>query len=657
MVMGREEQNETWGTWEELLLACAVKRHGFKNWESVSMEVQSKSSLPPLLTTPNKCEQKYHDLKTRFKGHRNNNNNNSSNDDDDDDDDNNSNNNINNNVVTVADSVPWLENLRQKRVDELRRQVQRYDVSIVSLQLKVKRLEEEREGNPDLEMDGSETDKKAQPQPEEEDDIKSKYLLSSGGGGARAGEESDRENRSVNESNSTSRTGGGGEEGSLRVQPGPVQDGSVRPDPVPNGEPGVGESEMSGGDVQSSASLGGKRKRKGRRRKEVSGGHDDGDDDDDDDDVKSEPLVGFLEMIRAHQHGSLFERRLQAQETDEYKSIIRQHVDLETIQSRLDQGSYSSTPLAFYRDLMLLFNNSIVYFPKSSLESVSAHELRILVSTEMRKETHKSDSSQERSPPLPPPQAILPQPRPDLERLDSLLERQKSSAPIIVCRKRSAKPSSNLGQNQKLEPQLSDDKNPTTEVKTPVEESIIKMKAKEEPVTGARSSRRNNFKNTTNTSNNNNNNTSTHISAPNKKQNVTPGSKGGASGDKKSDKKKTEALALEKKQSVVDFLKRIKKNSPAQASKRSSSSKGGGVVEEKNARSSNTNSKKGDKGKERMLRKNSDKRRVKEESSSPSKRGVGRPSKSGGETTAVTGKRKRDSGGKEVKQTRKRARR
>ncbi|XP_056163451.1 uncharacterized protein LOC130136902 [Syzygium oleosum] len=41
--------------------------------------------------------------------------------------------------------IPWLEELRKLRVAELQQEVQRYDVSIPSLQLKVKKLEEERE--------------------------------------------------------------------------------------------------------------------------------------------------------------------------------------------------------------------------------------------------------------------------------------------------------------------------------------------------------------------------------------------------------------------------------------------------------------------------------------------------------------------------------
>lgn len=90
----------TWGSWEELLLACAVKRHGFKNWDSVALEIRTKTSLPRLQTTAQCCKQKYHDLKLRFKA--------------------------------AADNIPWLEEqLRKIRVDELKQEVQRYDLSIL----------------------------------------------------------------------------------------------------------------------------------------------------------------------------------------------------------------------------------------------------------------------------------------------------------------------------------------------------------------------------------------------------------------------------------------------------------------------------------------------------------------------------------------------
>ncbi|GMY11829.1 DNA-binding bromodomain-containing protein, putative [Fagus crenata] len=40
----RFPKKQTWGTWEELLLACAVHQYNTESWDSVSMEIQKRSS-------------------------------------------------------------------------------------------------------------------------------------------------------------------------------------------------------------------------------------------------------------------------------------------------------------------------------------------------------------------------------------------------------------------------------------------------------------------------------------------------------------------------------------------------------------------------------------------------------------------------------------
>ncbi|KAK9192356.1 hypothetical protein WN943_020973 [Citrus x changshan-huyou] len=594
-----EQRKKTWGTWEELVLACAVKRHGFKNWDSVSVELQTKTSLPHLLTTPQCCKQKYHDLERRFN------------------DDPQPHNNNNHNVL-----VPWLEHLRKVRVDELKRELQRCDLSILSLQLQVKKLEEERE-KPDLEIEKTrslnDNDKTDDPQKSERRPVKevfnNRFLVSP------AEEES---NRSVNESNST-----GFNPKHLLPKSEPEPAGGQSPVlSRSKGELGDSVTPLSS-DVQSSASFGIGTERK--RGSAAAGGH-----------IiegtyaESEPLIRLLDLIRTHNHhlSSLFERRLKSQESNEYKELVRQHVDLETIQTRVERGSYSACILTFYRDLLLLFNNAIVYFPKASLESEAAHQLRNLVSNEIKKETHKSDSSQEEAPPLPTPP---PQTKPLLERSDSLLAKQKASAPIIVCRKRSsvsAKPSSSFAQKGDNQKQPSDGaKKPATDVKqpSPVEQSLLKVKTEEKPITtGARSSRR--------SSRNLTSKTPPAPSTGNKKQKTAAqGSKGGSGSVNKRETPKTDnkkkAETSDKKKSVVDFLKRIKKNSPVHTVKRS---KGG----EEQKKTNNSSGKK-----ERILLRSSDKKQAKEESSSPSKKSVGRPPR---KMPEASGKRGRDTGGKEA---------
>lgn len=93
---------EAWGTLEELLLACAVNRHGTKSWDSIAMEVQNRTSLFPSLTSQH-CIDKFNDLKRRFKPLSD----------------------------ASASLVPIIDELRKTRVEELRREVQRRDVSIL----------------------------------------------------------------------------------------------------------------------------------------------------------------------------------------------------------------------------------------------------------------------------------------------------------------------------------------------------------------------------------------------------------------------------------------------------------------------------------------------------------------------------------------------
>ncbi|RVW93587.1 uncharacterized protein LOC100263099 [Vitis vinifera] len=646
MARTEKRDNDTWTTWEELLLACAVKRHGFQNWDSVAMEIQTRSSLPHLLTTAQNCQQKYHDLKRRFTATAK---------------DNDAETQSQNQVRDETDTIPWLEELRKLRVAELRNEVHRSDVSILSLQLKVKRLEEEREQStkendndvvkPDL--DDEVKEERSKDEVKEGDEVPEKSSPEGDAGKLISGEESDRENRSVNESNST---GVKGENIETAVEeaarePEPTEPGSTKPDPVSSDSKPVGEDSYNGSsepnrakkaddsselresaahskdgtkessDVQSSASL--TRKRKRRRKKEISGSSS-GDEPETEAVspatkricVKSQPLVSFLEIIRSHKHSSLFERRLETQETEVYKSIVRQHVDLESIQTKLDDGTYSSSPRAFYRDLLLLFTNAIVFFPKASAEALAAGELRAMVLNEVRKQ----------QPPAP-EHLLLPQPKPELERSDSLLAKQKSSAPIIVCRKRSSISAKASSFGVKAGESRSEEK-PAVDIKPSVreEQSLVKAGTKEKSTTGVRSLRRGGK----NRSGNLNKNQSTSTNHGSSDKGETP----------KAEKKKADASASAKKRGAADFLKRIKKNSPMDMGKSTvndtRSGRGGGGGEEKRKRNE-----KGDGRRDRVLRQSGGGKQGKDESS-PSKRSVGRPPK---KAAADTGKRGRESGG------------
>ena len=104
-----EKGGEIWGTLEELLLACAVTRHGTASWDSVAMEVQTRSPLaarPGL--TPHSCRLRFRHLHRRFTAAG------TGGEDDPD--------------ASAAEG--WVDELRRLRVAELRRDVERCDLSI-----------------------------------------------------------------------------------------------------------------------------------------------------------------------------------------------------------------------------------------------------------------------------------------------------------------------------------------------------------------------------------------------------------------------------------------------------------------------------------------------------------------------------------------------
>lgn len=345
---------------------------------------------------------------------------------------------------------------------------------------------------------------------------------------------------------------------------------------------------------------------------------------------------------------------------------MKQPLDLETIQLRLQKGQYSSCTSAFFRDLLLLFTNATVFFPHDSAESQAGQQLQRLVITEMknRRQT-QSDPSPQKNDSVP-PNALVAKP-------DSLLNKNKASGPILVCRKRSsmsAKPSSatfsqkgdQSGSNDKKEKPASDAKPPTKPSSSDTDEEEP-PRTKEKPVTGARSLRRSGTKNLNN-----------------KKpaSNSTP--KAGSSGSKpsealKPEKSKAEGGPDKKRNAAADFLKRIKRNTSVEAVKggsgsggggSSSSSKGGGGGGGAKEQKKTVNNGKGDKGKERPSRNNggggsaaADKRNKNIENNSQSKRSVGRPPKKAAETTnAGSAKRGRESSasaGKDNKRPKKRS--
>ncbi|KMT15328.1 hypothetical protein BVRB_3g060340 [Beta vulgaris subsp. vulgaris] len=408
----------SWGTLEELLLACAVHRYGTNSWDSIAKELQNRTTFS--LLTPHICQQKYRDIKRRFSDDRN---------------------------AVVEDqnaAVRWLDELRRLRVAELRRDLQRYDLSIVSLQLKVKRLKEEKEKE-EIKEDLNKTEENepadvkgpVEPEGNKPDRISEPDRVS---------EPADEEDDSCNgSSNSKEERREGRRE---RVDSAELVESVAESKDESGGERGVKESS----DVQSTASLWRSENNndnsndkdnnnnniiKRRREKKIGlfSGSSSGDENQSpafksSNESKSQPLVEFLEIVRARKLGLFFER-LECQETPKYTSLIKQHIDLGAIQRRLEEGQYADCHTKFYRDLMLLINNTIIFFPKNSPEYKAALELRQLLNKQ-----YQPRLSSKPAQPAPLPKPTKPEPK-QVDQSD-LKPKLTINGPVIACRKRSS---------------------------------------------------------------------------------------------------------------------------------------------------------------------------------------------------------------------------
>ncbi|GAB2246071.1 hypothetical protein Droror1_Dr00001564 [Drosera rotundifolia] len=698
---------EPWGTLEELLLACAVNRHGADSWDSIAKELQNRTGLTKTDENENEnddnrvfftalnCKEKYGDLKRRF--------------------------NLDgtgsgDGLVDAGietddgrDELKWMADaLRKLRVEELKREVQRRDASIVSLELKVKRLEEEREktlktmvddieGGADL-INGNGS--------------RSRYLAGSGDDGG--SDEIDDDDRSFNESNSTSQKDNNDDEsnrdpaadeveGETGLKTEPVSDSKTEPDRIHeiyvdgpgrdrsySGGLGILEAETSAAsrlgesnelrdsvseskgevkgaakqnnsDVQSSASLS-KRKRRGWRGGGGGGGAGSSSGDEVGAEelspanrligVKSRPLIGFLESLRSHKHGSVFERRLPSQETEKYRNLILQHMDLDTIQSKLDRGIYSDSHMIFYRDLLLVFTNAILFYPKSSAEHIAARELRKLVKQEITRKTRT-------------PKPFKPEP--ELHLLDSIVKKPRSATTTIICRRRATTPPKALplddqveekkdnGLEQKpkaqtkVQPQLND--NGDHKVKEKGSVTMPKKLTREKPPTMV-----NNIKKTSTTNNN----------KKHKNKEVKQDDHSNDSQQESDSKKEKQAKATSpatKKQGVANFLRRMKQNSPAREAEEEdeteSKKNGGGAVGDTRSKEKE----KVDNKKAGMVRRTSGRMQGKDQEKEMGKRVAGRPpkrkaAKGATESPVAATKRKREgdsggSGGRQKKKSRK----
>ncbi|GAB4831276.1 hypothetical protein Ancab_005289 [Ancistrocladus abbreviatus] len=366
VVKAEEEEGDNrkrWGTWEELILGGAVLRHGTNDWDAVSSELQTRS-IHPFLFTPQVCKAKYKDLQQRYSG-----------------------------------STAWFEELRKRRVAELKRALEKSEDSIGSLESKLESLKAEKgscsnavysssqtespvpflksEGNEisgkDVSKDGlsagsftQETQANWSPQCQDAVDVSAeqaevKPLFQS----------STKEQFHILDKLAQAIRSEGGV--SIRKKRGERKRKDCSKD-IKKGSVGeknnLGSANVAATTLQCKEILTsdcGETARPSGANDQEQGTSNQGLD-----------LITILDSVMQNEHALVFKRRLDSQKRARYKKIVRQHMDLDMIRSRITQKSITSAKELF-RDLLLIANNALVFYSKSTREYKCASRLRVIV--------------------------------------------------------------------------------------------------------------------------------------------------------------------------------------------------------------------------------------------------------------------------------------
>ncbi|KAH9611835.1 hypothetical protein KSS87_019514 [Heliosperma pusillum] len=390
-----------WGTWEELILGGAVLRYGSHDWDVIAKEVQSRTLFPSRFS-PQVCKAKYEALQEHYSG-----------------------------------SSAWFEELRKRRVEELRRALDMSDDSIGSLESKLVSLKVEKGGFNNASYSSS---------------LASPVLFFRTGCNESSGKETSKDGSSAGSFTRETETtwshqclaGVVSEPSSSRPERFPRIDELAetmrsergvsikgrrgkrrRKDPR---EGSVGENNfLSSTDVMISEArekltrnsdhhaiegTTGFKKRRKQLIKDVK-----------EEIVEEKTLVSsgeiitispnkkkvaksgaglpsrvidaehvnsctsknevddftmILQSIMENEHASVFRRRLDSQKRARYRSIVRRHIDLDTIRSRIANKSIKSV-VELFRDLLLIANNALIFYSRITREYKCALVLRDLV--------------------------------------------------------------------------------------------------------------------------------------------------------------------------------------------------------------------------------------------------------------------------------------
>ncbi|BAT73775.1 hypothetical protein LR48_Vigan01g065000 [Vigna angularis] len=375
----------TWNTWEELLLGGAILRHGTRDWTVVAAELKTRT-VSPFSFSPEVCKAKYEELRQQYSG-----------------------------CIKA-----WFEELKKKRVAELKRDLELSEELIGSLELKLESL---KTGMDEKRVDCHVDDGSVGPElhvPLEKLDrvVPSAKEMSKDGLSAGSFTHESQTNWSheckvpamscedvetkpeVSESNvqekvlnvdKSTHTIYEGQGGCLKKRRGKRK----RKDCGRNtNEASVRESDLSADVCKESSTSNcdeiaksfGMDEAKANLKK---------------DEIKD--LMELLDSFLSVQGASAFCRRHDSQKRGRYKKTIRQHMDFDTIRSRISNGTIKSM-LELIRDLLLLTNNAILFYSKITREYKIALKLRDLAIKTSAEKLKFLSSSASTSSPVPDPQ-------------------------------------------------------------------------------------------------------------------------------------------------------------------------------------------------------------------------------------------------------------
>ena len=167
-----------------------------------------------------------------------------------------------------------------------------------------------------------------------------------------------------------------------------------------------------------------------------------------------------FKLVFCHFFKLIFESLFILQDGERYSGTIRRHVDLETVRSRLVGATAAAAAAAcyasaseFYRDMMLLCANALVFFPRGSPEHAAALQLRALVSKQVSKDRQPHAGAKAPAAAAEEEEKKKPA-KADADSAGPLLEK----APLIVCRKRSSIAKAAAAKGEKAEKAETDKK-------------------------------------------------------------------------------------------------------------------------------------------------------------------------------------------------------